>query len=443
MVDSVDETIAAIASPHGGGLRGVIRMSGDDSAAIAQRCFRSNDQAVGAAQLPTAFAGELLLPAPLGNVPARLFVWPTKRSYTRQPSVEIHTIGSPPILEAALSLVCANGARLARAGEFTLRAFLAGRIDLTQAEAVLGVIDAHTQADLNRALSQLAGGVADPLHEVRSDLLNLLADLEAGLDFVDEDIEFISQEEVVSRLFEIHQRVQNVSQQMVSRTASTVEPRVAFVGKPNAGKSSLINAITGDAVAIVADQPGTTRDFIERRMELGGVMCVLVDTAGQEQGRNEIETAAQIASHRKSQECDVRVVCIASDDHDLVEIDDEPESEIHVATKCDLAPGDFGISTSAKTGQGIDDLVLAIASRLHQIGGEQRVIAGAASRCRESLRESIDSLASAHQAAAAALGDELVAGEIRLALTSLGEVVGVVYTDDVLDRIFSRFCVGK
>lgn len=447
MYADVDETIAAIASPHGGAPRGVIRISGDDSLAIAERCFESDAaDSIAGLKRPMAVAGRLMLPAPLGGVPARLFIWPTTRSYTRQPSVEVHTIGSPPILEAALALICSHGARLARAGEFTLRAFLAGRIDLTQAEAVLGVIDAHTQADLNRALSQLAGGVAEPLHSARSDLLNLLADLEAGLDFVDEDIEFISQQQVVTRLGEIQRSVRKVAEQMTSRSVAGGQPRVAFVGKPNAGKSSLMNAIANDAVAIVADLPGTTRDFIERPIELSGVHCVLIDTAGEEEGRNEIEHAAQLASRQQAAECDVRVVCIPANESQPPAAETVAPGDLVVSTKCDLVDDAallVGLPTSVKTGRGIDDLIAAIVDRLKQVGGEQRVAAGTAARCRESLREATDRLAAAREAAEHQLGDELVAGEIRLALACLGEVVGAVYTDDVLDRIFSRFCIGK
>ncbi len=199
----VDDTIAAIASAPGGAMRGILRISGPGTRDCVRRSFRASAspdwQGVATAQ---RFSGHLWLPPPAGQVPCELYFWPTKRSYTRQPAAELHTVGSPPILHAALRTVCASGARLAEPGEFTLRAFLAGRIDLAQAEAVLGVVDARGQSELDVALSQLAGGLSAPLGQLRNRLLNLRADLEAGLDFVDEDIEFVSRNEVSRQLDE-------------------------------------------------------------------------------------------------------------------------------------------------------------------------------------------------------------------------------------------------
>jgi tRNA modification GTPase len=183
---AVDDTIAAVASPRGGAVRGVIRVSGPDTLACLEQCFRvSASRPLRALRVPTRVFGHLQLPGPIGALPCHLYLWPTTRSYTRQPTAELHTIGSPPLLDAALDQLCQHGARLAQPGEFTLRAFLAGRLDLTQAEAVLGLIDAENTADLQTALRQLAGGVSSPLLQLRSELLDLLAQIEAALDFVD------------------------------------------------------------------------------------------------------------------------------------------------------------------------------------------------------------------------------------------------------------------
>src|SRR5438045_8027325 len=193
MTFDLDDTIAAIASAPGGALRGIVRLSGPQAMACVAGLVRLHDgEARSSIAAPTCRRAVMQVSPELGDVPLVLYLWPTDRSYTRQPSAELHLPGSPPILEAVLAAVCQSGARLARPGEFTLRAFLAGRLDLTQAEAVLGVIDAGNRQELDAALSQLAGGLAKPLAMLRGQLLDLLAHLEAGLDSTDEDIDCIS-----------------------------------------------------------------------------------------------------------------------------------------------------------------------------------------------------------------------------------------------------------
>ena len=202
------------------------------------------------------------------------------RSYTGQPVVEIHTLGSPPLLEIVLRSICAAGARPAGPGEFTLRAFLAGRIDLTQAEAVLGVIDAGDRHELEIALGQLAGGLARPLHRLRNKLLDLLAQVEAGFDFADEDLAFITREELDRQLAEAESDAAAILRQVDSRHESSPGVRAVLVGRPNTGKSSLFNALAGDRAALVSDHPGTTRDYLTAELDLDGVKCQLIDTAG-------------------------------------------------------------------------------------------------------------------------------------------------------------------
>ncbi len=214
------------------------------------------------------------------TLPADLFLWPQGRSYTRQLLAEIHTFGSPPLVDEILQSLCRNGARLAQPGEFTLRAFLAGRIDLTQAEAVLGVIDAADRNQLQAALAQLAGGLARPLGQLRSDLLDLLADLEAGLDFVEDDIRFVTPDELNRRLAAAAETIDQIGAQLTGRDAATARPRVALIGYPNVGKSSLFNALVGNAAALVSTQAGTTRDYLSATIDACGMSIELIDTAG-------------------------------------------------------------------------------------------------------------------------------------------------------------------
>jgi tRNA modification GTPase len=378
-------------------------------------------------------------------------------------------------LEAVVGAVCSSGARPAEAGEFTLRAFLAGRIDLTQAEAVLGVIDATGSAELDAALKQLAGGLSGPLRRLRDDLLELLAHLEAGLDFADEDLPFITAEELLRQLDDTTAKVDQLVKKLAFRGEAAVRVRVVLIGRPNAGKSSLFNALVGRTGAIVSDQPGTTRDYLTADLDLDGVKCQLIDTAGiedrllesdaataqdaaQKQHRSHetyrthttVEGAAQDMSHEQLHMAHVRVLCLETGDREQgARSREEDERLIVVRTKCDRAElvtkhvGSI-LVTSAVTGVGIRKLKEAIRAAVLQAAGPQTdVVVGTAVRCSESLRLAAASLDRAREAVRAGLGEELIAAEVRVALTELGKVVGTVYSDDVLDRIFSRFCIGK
>jgi tRNA modification GTPase len=453
----LDDTIAAIASAPGGALRGIVRISGPQCIACVRSLVRAQDRlALDAIKRPSCLRTAISLGAPLGEVPLTLYVWPTARSYTRQPSAELHLPGSPPILEAALAAVCKSGARLARPGEFTLRALLAGRLDLTQAEAVLGVIDARSQAELNVALGQLAGGLARPLGALREQLLELLAHLEAGLDFVDEDIDFITAVELDRQLADAHRQIEELASRMQTRGQAGNLPRVVLIGRPNAGKSSLLNALTGDSAALVSNQAGTTRDFVGRKATLGSRECVIVDTAGlsPEHAGDELAQAGQRMTQSQVEQADLTVLCLDSSrplvEWDHTQSNSQPTAlQLIVWTKCDLpaaadleAPLD-AIKTSSVRGAGISELRSAIARQLAAMPLDSAVIPGTADRCRESLRLAGAALARARAASASSGGEELVAAEVRLALEEIGKVVGTVYTEDVLDRIFSRFCIGK
>jgi tRNA modification GTPase len=447
----VDDTIAAIASASGGAVRGIIRISGPQSTAFALACFEPNDLTV----LPfsnasTVVSGQLVLNSPLGAVPCDAYVWPTERSYTQQPTVELHTIGSAPILEAGLALVCRFGARLAEPGEFTMRAFLAGRLDLTQAEAVLGVIDATSRSELDAALSQLAGGLAGPLSSLRDRLIDLLAHLEAGLDFVEEDIEFIKADDLVQQLDQATSEIEAIRAQLDRRAEAAELPKVALVGYPNVGKSSLLNALACDSAAIVSATAGTTRDYVSRRVSLGDTDAVIVDTAGVEAVSSAgLAAAAQEMTADQQQQAAFELFCIDAtrplNAWETSELAKETARRLVVLTKSDLATQTrtlpVAISTSSVTGEGVESLRTAIGEMLSN--ARSTAVVGTAVRCRDSLRLADASLRRSRDIAARSLGEELVAAEIRVALDELGKVVGQVYTDDILDRIFSQFCIGK
>ena len=481
-----DDNIAAIASAPGGACRGIVRLAGPTAVECLGRVFTpaAGEAAARWAKRdphapPAAVDGSITLEAGQ-ELAVRAYIWPGTRSYTHSPLVELHTIGSPPLLEWVIERLGAAGARAALPGEFTLRAFLAGRLDLTQAEAVLGVIDAQGQGSLDTALAQLAGGLAGPLAQLRAQLLDLLAHLEAGLDFVEEDIEFISADELQSQLGEIRQQVEAIAAQMQSRGETREMPRVVLSGLPNVGKSSLFNALLGDGAnegaarriraALVSDIAGTTREFLVGEALVEGQRCLVVDTAGVEHdepsgqvadpapsANQAAEAAAQALGDTQRVAAAVTLLCLdASRPLSAWEVQQLAlpcPARVVVLTKADrLAPGAplpaAGLLTSSVTGQGLSELRQAIAAALEASGdGESAestgTVTATAIRCRESLRQAALALEAAADLAAGGLGEELVAAEIRLALDALGEVTGAVYTDDILDRIFSRFCIGK
>jgi len=455
MIFDVDDTIAAIATAPGGALRGIVRLSGPHCVAIVSQVVRLSEAGLlNGVRLPCCFQGTLLLGGVLGEVPLVLYVWPTPSSYTRQPIAELHLPGSPPLLEATLRAVCQAGARLAQPGEFTLRAFLAGRLDLTQAEAVLGVIDAANRRELDSALGQLAGGLSRPLARLREELLDLLAEVEAGLDFVEEDIEFIQAAELKRKLRAAAATVFAIADQMRTRGQAGRLPRIVLRGLPNVGKSSLLNALAGDKAAIVSDVPGTTRDYVSRHLKIGQRECLLIDTAGiSTDEAGELDRAAQTTARAQADEGDLTLLCIDASQSltawEASELELAGNQRLIVWTKCDLAPlPEFKpysrtIRTSSRTGEGLNELRGAIATALEVSLVESDTVASTADRCHESLRLAEQSLRRAAEAIDADWGDEIIAAEVRIALEALGLVVGAVYTDDILDRVFSRFCIGK
>jgi tRNA modification GTPase len=485
-----DDTICAIATASGGAARGMVRVSGPEAINVVATHFRStNGTKIEDTRWPTAIAGRItarLHDNHLHEIPCDAFVWPTSRSYTREPVAELHSFGSPPLLDAIVAALCRAGARLAEPGEFTLRAFLAGRIDLTQAEAVLGVIDARGHDELTAALAQLAGGLARPLQQLRDDLLQLLAELEAGLDFVEEDIEFVSKESLLARLDAASRLLTGIGHQMSSRSTTTATTQVVLVGAPNAGKSSLFNAIVArcghvggstaikQSPAIVSSQRGTTRDYLTATIEIGGARCELVDTAGVDaaqrpichpgpagQTEADIDRSAQSLAVQRRAAAAIRVCCVEATavSGDAVgtsrALSDLANCDLVVMTKSDLSSKsqhpsanlndiEF-IATSSRTGEGIVELCRRIQRLLGTEAASQQgqSVASTAERCRESIRLAEAAISRAGEIIGQESGDELAAAELRIALTELGKVVGAIYTDDLLDRIFSTFCIGK
>jgi tRNA modification GTPase len=476
----IDDTIAAIPSPLGTSERGIVRVSGPDTLKCVAACFRPHDNRSLEQQTAVdAIPGELTLGDNL-PLPGRLLIWPTDRSYTRQPSAEFHTIGSSPLLQLALQTVCEAGARVARPGEFTLRAFLSGRLDLTQAEAVLAVIDAKGQDDLRLSLDQLAGGLATPLTSIRNELISILAELEAQLDFADEDIEFISDSLLFQKLDLAREQLDSIVNQISGRHVTEEKFAAVLTGLPNAGKSSLFNQLLGESKAIVTNVAGTTTDYVTGELSQSGVTIQLIDTAGfehiesQETDSSQIQASAQGARKDRIERADLRVQCLAADApaEALIELTemrfsnesaailvitqtDRPLTDHVVAALREIESGSTGtndapdvfqhiVHTSSTTSVGVDDLRnLLFQLAIEAQSSDSPIVGSTLRRTSDSLIAAAKSVQLARQAASEGIGEELVAAEIRHSLDHLGCVVGTVYTDDILDVVFGQFCIGK
>ncbi len=457
------DTIAAVASGPGGAPRGIVRLSGPLTLQVLRKLtvpeHRERLQPVRSAR---RLALKLQLPAWQVPLEAWVFLWPEGRSYTREPAAEVHTWGSPPVLQTLLEELCRAGARPAAPGEFTLRAFLSGRLDLAQAEAVLGVIQAQDPRQLQTALDQLAGGVGRLLLPVQEELLELLAHVEAGLDFVEEDIQFISPDELARQLGHLLDRLRQLQRQFQQRRRAEARYRVVLSGSPNVGKSSLFAALTGQAV-LVSPTPGTTRDYLQAELTWEGVPLVLVDTAGAEaisaKGQEGIEAQAQHLARQQQKQADLVLFCLDStrklnawEQEQLARLG--PQA-IVVWTKADLAPprpfrppglSDQvpAVATSSRTGEGLEELRRSVVEKLHGFGSSTAaVIPATAARGAEALGGAVQALEEALRLVQARDPEELVAAALRSGADWLGQVLGTVYTDDILDRIFSRFCIGK
>ena len=456
-----DDTIAAIATPRGAGGLAVVRLSGPEAIAVAGRAWvgRALLAGVPSHTLHHGWAVHPATGARLDEVVVGVFRAP--RSYTCEDVVEFSCHGGELPASGVLDALLAGGARLARPGEFTLRAFLNGRLDLTQAEAVADLIGAQSDAARGQALAQLEGALSGRLAAIGEVLADATAEVEARVDFA-EDVGGIEvPPEIAGRLALQLEELDALLAGSAWARAVREGARIPLIGRPNAGKSSLFNRLLGAPRAIVTEVPGTTRDRVTESFDLLGVRVTLVDTAGVHDTRDRVEALGVERSLESLAEATL-VIWVVDASRPLMPADQAIAGRLagHRAivalTQCDRTvvvtqadvraglarPSQAILNVSAVSGEGIAELRAALASAM---GVEARGLDASASNERqaEALGRARDALARARDAARAGLPGELVSADLRLAMDALGEVTGTRIGEDLLERVFARFCIGK
>jgi tRNA modification GTPase len=443
----LNDTIAAISTPAGRGGIGVIRISGADAAQIAGKFIRLKSPL----ETWRASFGELLDTG--GQLVDEVVVtyFKAPRSYTAEDVVEVSCHGAPVVLRHCLERAVQSGARLAEPGEFTLRAFLNGRIDLPQAEAVRDLIDATTLYQARIAAQQTQGSVSKLLSPIKAQLVELIALLEAGIDFAEDDISVAPTSEILRRLDPILTQTSQLAGSFAYGNLVRTGFSLAIVGAPNAGKSSLFNRLLEQDRAIVTDLPGTTRDLVSETVEFEGIPVRLIDTAGIREARELVEQLGIERSYQAIADADLTIVVIdgasPGDAAGLVERAKNGGRYLVARNKSDLADFEAApeqISVSAKTGEGIAELRRAVLDQLAP-RGELQLDGGFITSLRQEnlLREAATMLDKARSAATASLPHELLLLDLYCALQPLDAITGLTTADDILNRVFSTFCIGK
>lgn len=433
-----NDTIVAISTPTGVGGIAVVRLSGPEALSIATKHLTLNTNHLTLTPRHATYCR-------FDDLDDVVAVYLPK-GYTGELTVEISCHGSLYVQQALLQALVDSGARLAEAGEFTMRAFLGGRLNLSQAEAVADLIDAVTPAQHRLAVSQLRGGYVQKLKELRQQLLDLTSLLELELDFSQEDVEFADRTQLRQLLAHLTSDISHLISSFAIGNALKRGIPVAIVGAPNAGKSTLLNALLGDDRAIVSAIPGTTRDTIEEILTIDGITFRIIDTAGLRSTDDEVETLG-IERSRKAVEEATLVLYL----HDSTQPWLEPEIEldgkkaIKILTKTDLphpTPPSTHLAISAKTGEGLDELKSAmVASVRGDIRDSDTLVSNP--RHYEALLRVQQALQRVEQGLEGGTPTDLVAIDLRDALYHLGTITGEVTNNEILGNIFSRFCVGK
>ena len=453
-----DQTIVALATPTGTGAIGIIRLSGPDAITIANSVFKGKD--LTRQQSHTIHFGSIVdSDMVLDEVLVSLFIAP--RSYTRENVVEISCHGSSYIIESIIRLLIKRGARSAKAGEFTLRAFLNGQLDLSQAEAVADLIASNSKASQQVALNQLRGGFSNQLQGLREQLVQFASLIELELDFAEEDVEFANRDQLKKLINEINRVIGSLIRSFELGNAIKQGVNTVIAGRPNAGKSTLLNALLNEERAIVSHIPGTTRDTIEEVLNIQGINFRLIDTAGIREATDTIEQIGVKRTMEKISQSALLIYLFDAGQITAAELKQDIESlqkpginMLVVANKSDLPEqvsklsgfrafglSDF-LSISAKEKLHIDELKNSIykAAIKSQLNDNETLVTNI--RHLEALQKTEEALSRVLNGMEDVTSDFL-AMDIKQALHYLGEITGTVTTDDLLENIFSKFCIGK
>ncbi|MBI5181173.1 MAG: tRNA uridine-5-carboxymethylaminomethyl(34) synthesis GTPase MnmE [Nitrospirae bacterium] len=457
-----EDTICAISTPVGEGGIGIVRISGKDAITIADKIFFSKkNKKLSNLASHTIHYGEIRDNNSKRVDEALVSIMKAPNTYTKEDVVEINCHGGAVPLKMALERVLKNGARLAEPGEFTKRAFLNGRIDLAQAEAVMDIISSKTDDSLRLAVNQLSGILSKKVNAIREELISIIASVEASIDFVDEDIEFISRDEMGKR---IKRAVDEIEALITTADEGRIYKEgiaTAIIGRPNVGKSSLLNALLKEERAIVTPVPGTTRDVIEEWVNIKGMPLRILDTAGIRHTEDIVEIEGVKRSREAIKMADIILLLIdgsvklnEEDKRLMEEIRDK--KLIVLLNKSDLPslvkkndiekalPEKEIVSISALTGEGVDSLKAVIHELLFKGGitaGERPIITNL--RHKTALEKTKSSLENLQNSLKENMSEEFLAVDLRAALNALGEITGETATEDILNRIFEEFCVGK
>lgn len=459
-----NDTICALATANGIGALGIIRVSGNEALSIVQKSFPAKN--LGKQKSHTIHYGYFMdNEEAIDEVMLSIFLAP--KSFTTENSVEIAFHGSPHIGKRILETLIKNGARMAKAGEFTLRAFINGRIDLSQAEAIADVIASENEASRKVAINQLKGGITNEIGLLRTDLLNFVSLIELELDFAEEDVEFADRSALNQLLDKIELKLDSLIDSFQYGNAIKNGTAVAIIGKPNAGKSTLLNALLKEERAIVSNIAGTTRDTIEEVLHIKGHAFRLIDTAGLRETMDEIEAIGVKKAKEKVENANILVYLADAATEDFSEDIEMIKSLLRndlkliiCATKIDeVVPTQYEkveeifrntishdfdfITISAVENQNIQDLKNELSSYVEHLKTEENNVVITNQRHFEALGKSLDAVSKVKEAITFRISTELLAYELRNALEYLGEISGEVTNDEVLGNIFSKFCIGK